>query len=201
MTAQPAFEPSPQHRQAPPRLLTVAEYLELGETELGYDELVEGRVVMTPGPEPDHNHIGMGFAFRLEPQLPEHLEVLLDLDVNLELAPPNAPGSTRRPDLLVVQRSARERVRAEGGIIRASEVVVVVEIMSPGSIRTDTVLKRGDYADAGIPHYWIIGPGVPVSLLACHLAGPFGYRDAGPVTGTFTVTEPFPVTLDLDALR
>jgi Uma2 family endonuclease len=30
---------------------------------------------------------------------------------------------------------------------------LVVEIVSPGSHRTDHVIKRGEYADAGIPHY------------------------------------------------
>lgn len=40
---------------APPQLLTVAEYLELGEIELGSSELVEGRVIITPGPFADHN--------------------------------------------------------------------------------------------------------------------------------------------------
>ena len=35
----------------------------------------------------------------------------------------------------------------------------------------------------------------------CHQAGEFGYADDGAVTGTFTATEPFPVGIDLDALR
>ena len=51
MSSQPASAPARE-----PSLLTVAEYLALGETERGYDELVEGRVVMSPGPAPDHNH-------------------------------------------------------------------------------------------------------------------------------------------------
>ncbi len=33
-----------------PRLLTVAEYLTLGEPESGYTELVEGRVIQTSEP-------------------------------------------------------------------------------------------------------------------------------------------------------
>ena len=49
MTTQP---------MAPPRLLTVAEYLDIGEIEIGYSELVEGRLVMSPSPVPDHDHAG-----------------------------------------------------------------------------------------------------------------------------------------------
>lgn len=199
MTAQPTSQPRAQPNAAP-RLLTVAEYLALGETEQGYDELVEGRVVTSPSPVPDHNVAGFETAMQLRPQLPAHLEVILDIDVNLELAPPDAPGFTRRPDLIIVQRTARQRVRQERGAIRASEVVVVMEFVSPGSKRTDNVMKRADYSDAGIPHYWIIDLAEPVTLLACHLAGKFGYADGGAVTGLFATTVPFPVELDLDAL-
>ncbi len=183
-----------------PRLLTVAEYLALGETEPGYDELVEGRVVMSPSPVPDHNNAAVEALIQLRALLPPDLEVLLDLDIDLELAPPDAPGFTRRPDLIVVRRTARERVRREGGIIRAAEVVVVAELVSPGSRRTDHVAKRADYADAGIPHYWIVDLDEPVSLIACHLGGELGYVDGGATTGVFTTTEPFPVRLDLGAL-
>jgi Uma2 family endonuclease len=91
-------------------------------------------------------------------------------------------------------------VRREGGCIRASEVVVVAELVSPGSRRTDNVVKRGEYADARIPHYWIIDLTAPVTLIACHLAGAFGYADGGEITGVFRTTEPFPVELDLDGL-
>ncbi len=195
VTAESSIQPF-----TPPRLLTVAEYLALGETEQGYDELVEGRVITSPSPRPRHNKAAFEVAVALRSQLPPHLEVFLDLDIDLELAPPDEPGFTRRPDLLVVQRSALERVDREGGAIRASEVVVVGEVVSPGSQRTDNVLKRVDYADAGIPHYWIIDLTGPVTLIACHLAGEFGYADGGEVTGVFRTGEPFPVELDLDAL-
>lgn len=195
MSTQPVSSPA-----RGPALLTVAEYLALGETEHGYDELVEGRVVMSPSPVPDHNRAAYRVAVQVEPQLPAELEVLLDLDVDLELAPPDAPGFTRRPDLVVTHRAARERIRREGGILRVTDVVVVAEVVSPGSRRTDTVAKRADYADAGIPHYWIVDLEAPISLVACHLAGEFGYADGGAACGVFATTEPFPVRLDLTAL-
>ena len=79
--------------------------------------------------------------------------------------------------------------------------LVTLNVLLPGSARLDRLLKRSEYADAGIPHYWIVDPSEPVSLLACHQAGVFGYVDDGAVTGTFTATEPFPVEIDLDSLR
>ena len=183
-----------------PKLYTVAEYLALGETEPGYTELEEGRLIMVPGPAPDHNTVGFRLAMALLQQLPPDLEPILDVDIDLELVTPREPGFSRRPDLIVARRTARPRVRAEGGAIRASEVSLVVEIVSPGSRRTDNVIKRGEYADAGIPHYWIVDLNPPVSLLACHQAGEFGYADGGERVGRLTVTEPFPVDIDLDSL-
>jgi Uma2 family endonuclease len=185
---------------ARPQLLTVAEYLELGETESGYSELVEGRVVLTPSPYADHNHAVAEARDQLKPQVPPEYEVILDIDVDLLLAPADAPGFVRRPDLIVVQRGARQRQRREGGVIRAPEVAIIVECLSPGTSRTDRVAKRSEYADAGIPHYWILDVTEPVSLVACHLAGEFGYADGGEVTGRSTTEAPFPLALDLDAL-
>ncbi|MGH3978972.1 MAG: Uma2 family endonuclease [Pseudonocardiaceae bacterium] len=186
--------------QPPVHLLTVTEYAELGETESGYTELVEGRLLMSPSPVPDHNAASLEVAVQLRPQVPEHLEVIQDVDVDLELVPPDGPGFSRRPDLVIIQKTARQRVRESGGMIRAAEVLVVVEIVSRGSRRTDHVAKRGEYADAGVPHYWIVDLDDPVSLLDCHLAEGFGYRDASGVAGVFTTSEPFAVRLELDRL-
>jgi Uma2 family endonuclease len=39
---------------------------------------------------------------------------------------------------------------------RAADVLLVIEIVSPGSRRTDHVTKLREYAKAGIPTYWIV---------------------------------------------
>jgi hypothetical protein len=112
---------------------------------------------MSPSPAPDHNYAAFRLGVQLDGRLPEGWEVITDIDVDLQLAPADAPGTH--------------------------------------------VQKRSEYADAGIPHHWIVDPAEPVSLLACHQAGEFGYADDGVVTGTFTATEPFPVEIDLHSLR
>jgi Uma2 family endonuclease len=185
----------------PAHLLTVGEYAALGEDDSGRSELMEGNLVMLPSRSPDHNMAALRIAVQLLPQLPQDLEVITNVDIDLELAPADQPGFSRRPDVIVVRRSARQRVRIEGGLIRASEMLVVIEIVSPGSRRTDNVVKRAECADAGIPHYWIVDIQEPVSLLACHLTDKFGYLDAEVVGGTFTSTEPFSINLDLGDLR
>ncbi|MFI5729150.1 Uma2 family endonuclease [Kribbella sp. NPDC051587] len=185
----------------PPHPLSVSEYVALGEDDLVRTELIEGNLVVSPNRSPDHSVAAVRIALQLVPQLPSNLEVITDVDIDLELAPADQPGFSRRPDVIVVRRSARPRVRAEGGLIRASEVLIVVEIVSPGSRRTDNVVKRAEYADAGIPHYWIVDIQDPVSLLACHLTDKFGYLDDQVVGGTFASSSPLAVTLDLTDLR
>ncbi|MDQ3154077.1 MAG: Uma2 family endonuclease [Actinomycetota bacterium] len=183
-----------------PRLLTVAEFAALPEDSAARYELQEGHVVMSPRPKPDHQECLGELRSRLKAQAPDGLDVLPEVDVDLELVPSGRPGFVRAPDLVVVPRDARLRVRTHGGLIRAGEVVLAVEIISPGTRRMDTVIKHGEYADAGIPHYWVIDIEGGVSLTACHLAGEFGYLDASPHTGPVTIDEPFTVRLDLDAL-
>jgi Uma2 family endonuclease len=66
------------------------------------------------------------------------------------------PGKTggvggRIPDLIVWSKT-----QAEGVWLPVADVLLVVEIISPGSEATDTVAKRTEYAGAGIPQYWTV---------------------------------------------
>jgi Uma2 family endonuclease len=198
MTAEPASSPPTFAGLSHP--LTVAEYLEIGEIEPGYTELEEGRLLLSPSPRTRHSTACSELWLALRTQLPSGLLAVQDIDVDLQLAPPEGPGTVRRPDVVVVSRAAWNRVDGDGGVYRASDVLLAVEVVSPGSRRTDHVMKRAEYADARIPCYWIVDLDEPVSLLACHLAGEFGYVDGGAVTGMFRAAEPSPVQIDLDAL-
>ena len=179
----------------PGHLLTIAEYAALDGT--GFTELVEGRVVTSPGSGRRHDVAVCLLAGQLERQLPRGLAFVVRNDLDLRLAPDGEPGFARRPDLLIVGRAALAR---GDGLVRADEVLIVVEIVAPDSKRTDYQVKHDEYADAGIPHYWIVDTAEPVSLVACHRGGASGYVDAPAVTGTFTTDVPFPVVIDLTAL-
>ena len=65
------------------------------------------------------------------------------------------PGKFREPDLLLI-REARD---ARSGERFWTGADVVVEVVSPDNPERDLVLKRDDYAEAGIPEYWIVEPG------------------------------------------
>ncbi|WP_439383876.1 Uma2 family endonuclease [Amycolatopsis lexingtonensis] len=181
--------------EIPDHLLTIEEYAALGETDTGFTELVEGRVLMSPSLIADHNIVVFELGRQIAGHLPGHLRVLPGTDVDLGLAPAGSPGFSRRPDLLIAEKAGIARVRRDGAMLRADEVAIVIEVVSPGSRRTDYRVKHDEYADAGIPHYWIVDLGEPVSLVACQ-----GYHDAAPVTGIFETEVPFPAKIDLNAL-
>ncbi len=186
--------------QPPAHLLTVAEYARLGETTTGYTELQEGNLIMSPSSSPRHMIASGRLLLQVQGQLPDDLCAVQEVDIDLELVPVDQPGVVRRPDLVVVEYKAIDRVERNGGLLRASDVLVVVEITSPGSRRLDHVVKRHEYADAGVGHYWIVDLDEPVTLLDCHLAGPLGYADGGSITDTFMTTEPCPIRVELDRL-
>jgi Uma2 family endonuclease len=195
-----AAMPLPEEAADSVHLLTISEYAALGEIEHGYSELVEGRLLMSPSPAYRHNRARGRLYLQLARQAPADFEVIQALDVDLELAPANEPGSSRRPDLMVMRLEVGDQLTAEGGVVPAHEVLLAVEIVSPSSKRIDHVHKRLDYADAGIPNYWIIDIDEPVSLTACRLTEEFGYVDDQTATGVFRTEVPFPVTVDLGRL-
>jgi Uma2 family endonuclease len=143
----------------PGRMLTVAEYAALGEDDQQRWELQEGSLVMSPSPTPRHMIASGELRDQLKSHIPRDVQIIQGIDIDLVLSSADGPGWVRRPDIVLVDRSAIERIDVEGGLLRAPEVQLVIEIVSPGSKRMDYVIKRGEYADAGIPHYWIIDRG------------------------------------------
>jgi Uma2 family endonuclease len=181
-------------------LYTAGEYAALGKTE-HRTELQEGVVMMSSSPRLRHVRALKALARQIEDQLPEGHEVLTEIDLDLELARPDEPGFVRQPDLLVGDKAAFDRTEDQGALVRAADVLLVVEFVSPGSRRMDYKIKRSEYADAGIPNYWIIDVNKGISLLACELSRESGYVDNGEVIGaTFTAVQPFSLTIDLAGL-
>nr|WP_042181856.1 Uma2 family endonuclease [Kibdelosporangium sp. MJ126-NF4] len=187
--------------QLPTHFYTVGEYAALGETE-HRTELQEGSILMSPSPKRRHVLGVNALAKQLEDQLPvaSDLEVLTEIDLDLGLAQVDQPGTVRRPDLIVGDGVAFERTEDAGDTMRASDVLLVVEFVSPGSRRMDYKIKRAEYAEAGIPHYWIVDVKDPISVRVCELTETSGYVDTGEAIGGFTTTKPFPMSIDLAGL-
>lgn len=76
----------------------------------------------------------------------------------------------------------------------------MAEIVAPGSETTDRIVKRGQYARAGISFYWrveLTATGVPVIYTYLLDSASGQYRDGEIFTGVVKATVPFPVEIDL----
>jgi Uma2 family endonuclease len=178
----------------PDHLLTLEEFIQLPEDNSRRYELQEGVLIGSPRATPFHQQVMVHLAMGLYHQLPPEWRAVVGTEVVIE---PGFPATVRAPNLVIVPT---EVVKANPPRFTADEVLVAVEIISPGSRRTDTTTKPNEYADAGIPYYWVIDLDEPLSLAAYHQAGVFGYQEAPAVTRVFETKEPFPLRIDLTEL-
>jgi Uma2 family endonuclease len=170
---------------------TVEEFAALPEDNSMRYELVETRIVASPRPAMPHMIVVSKLIEQLGPQLPANLLAVPEIDVDLRLTPP----VVRIPDLVIVD----VRVAGEPGLVKASDVVLAVEVISPSSLRTDTKVKPLEYADAGIPHLWLIDPRSPVTVTAYRLVGG-DYEESLRAERELCVDEPCALRIDLEVL-
>jgi Uma2 family endonuclease len=178
----------------PDHLLTLEEFIQLPEDNSRRYELQEGVLIVSPRAAWLHQRALLHLTGALQPQLPAECPMATDIEVVVDAS---FPATIRVPDLVITRPGA---VTGNPPRLSADQVLVVVEIISPGSRGTDTRQKPGEYADAGIPHYWVIDLDEPLSLAAYHQAGAFGYQEAPAVTRVFETKEPFPLRIDLTEL-
>ncbi|HET9257153.1 MAG TPA: Uma2 family endonuclease [Pseudonocardiaceae bacterium] len=127
----------------------------------------------------------------LDAAIPFGLEVLEAINVRV------GPGKILIPDLAVVTVPGVDLTVCE-----AADVVLVVEIASPGNAAVDRAVKPQLYAQAGVPHYLRIeltetGPRALVYQLKRDHYVEVAKADPGQ---PLVLTEPIAATLDLAAL-
>jgi Uma2 family endonuclease len=177
----------------PDHLLTIEEWDALPETDGVRLELVEGVIAVSPAPRFWHLRAGSRLSHRLDDQLPADLVAVTEGEVVLV----HQPLTVRRPDVLVTRTELYEPNPAR---VTAADVLLAVEVLSDGTRRVDRVLKFSEYAETGIPQYWIIDLGTPVSLLAYVLVDGT-YELSGEHTGAVALdVAGHRVAIDLPAL-
>ena len=62
--------------------------------------------------------------------------------------------TVRIPDAMLLRRASDPTAHRH----QVSEIALVVEVVSPSSVETDWLVKREEYAAAGIPAYLVIDP-------------------------------------------
>ncbi|MFC5186220.1 Uma2 family endonuclease [Actinomadura harenae] len=158
-----------------PKRVSAEEYEALPEEIAKTIEVVDGYVVFCAAPTPEHQRVVRRLTTLIERHAREAMDrgrpcVEVDFDIDLRLR--DAPFLNRRPDVVLYEcldRGGGERLRPGHGLL-------VCEVVSSGSETQDTVDKLGEYARAGIPHYWIVrtgGTGVSV-MSATSSTGPPG---------------------------
>ncbi|RDI49119.1 Uma2 family endonuclease [Nocardia mexicana] len=133
---------------------TVLDLHDLPEDGKGY-ELEDGWLIeMAAGAR--HNYIGWSLAGILRSAASD-TDVFVCDGGEWEVS---TPSGVRKPDVFVIPKDvARAAIIDESPkLIPGAELLLVVEVISPGSAseRTDRVRKVREYAALGIPQYWLI---------------------------------------------
>ncbi|MCA3005546.1 MAG: Uma2 family endonuclease [bacterium] len=131
--------------------MTADDYLSLGETADRY-ELIDGVVVMSPSPSPQHGDAVAELIYQLKAfarlQMPG-ARVLAETDLRL------ADTLVYRPDVMVFA-STGQPARAAARL--QSPPDLLIEVLSPSSMQLDLVTKRDDYGRFGVREYWVVDP-------------------------------------------
>ena len=129
--------------------LTVADLETMPEDGHRY-ELVNGSLLVTPGPDTRHQ--------LCVTQLLVILGSAAGPDVRVLPAPYDwvaGPSTLFQPDVLVARRADLGPKRLE------RPPLLVIEVLSPSTRRIDLATKRMAYADAGVAGYWLVDPDMP----------------------------------------
>jgi Uma2 family endonuclease len=137
------------------RRWTAAEVRELQDEERPWPryELIDGELLVTPGPRPVHQ-IAVALIFRQIADYvdAERLGMALTSPADLELE----ADTVTQPDVFVVPSAYSH----DNGPLREwSQVrglLLAVEVLSPSSIRTDRVTKREFFQRVRVPEYWVV---------------------------------------------
>lgn len=170
--------------------MTADEYLALSDDGYRY-ELIDGVVVLSPRPIPEHQDILAEVVFQLRAFARKHDvgRAFPEVDVRV------GPTLVYTPDLVFIPGT--RRVRPPRRI--DSPPSMVLEILSPSTQARDLSTKLRDYEAFGIMEYWVIDP-VGRRFAAYRLEG--GKYLEIPVTGNEFPSVAVPgFTLDLEALR
>jgi len=174
--------------------LTVADYEALPEEVCRQIEIVDGAVLVSPSPRRAHQRIVRRLAGELESAISE--EFAVDFDVDLRLR--DVPLLLRRPDVVVYAASL-----TDNDVLRPEHCLLVVEVMSPGSVTADRMDKPTEYAASGIRHFWRVEYDDSVIKVFRYELDPMTrtYALVGLDKDKLSITDPIPLDLDLEALR
>ncbi|MBQ0928510.1 Uma2 family endonuclease [Saccharopolyspora endophytica] len=177
----------------PDHLMTLEEFEQLPEDNSRRYELQEGVLQATPKAISYHQLVIKRLTHALDKVLPEGWTSLPESEIVLA---ERYPPTVRIPDVVVLSEDRAE----DGTKLYGQDVALAVEVLSPGSQRSDNLIKRAEYAEAGIPAYWILDVESRPKLAANVLVDGV-YKEIFNGAGVFLTEQPFDLRIDLDVLR
>jgi Uma2 family endonuclease len=139
------------------RQLTLADWEAVPQDEQFRLELVEGVLSIVQRPLSLHQRAMVRLTTRLDEELPPDLTAMAEVEIIVT----GQPLTIRIPDVLVTREAV---IEANPPRVAAADVLLAVEILSDGTRKVDRILKFAEYAEAGIPQYWIVDLDEPASL-------------------------------------
>jgi Uma2 family endonuclease len=127
--------------------ISAEQYDSWSEEQCAGIEIVDGIVVVSPSASKRRNRLARILANALDTAAGPDWNADTDFDVRLQ----DVPLTNRRPDVVVYRAETIDLMPT-----RPEHVLLVVEVVSPGSETTDRIVKVDQYAKAGIPFYWRI---------------------------------------------
>lgn len=166
--------------------LSLEDFAALPETNVP-TEVVEGQLVVSPTPGGPHQVTASRLASALDPGCPSGFQVIAcPLDWLLRTEPTLL---IRQPDVLV---ASDDQLR---GPRLTRPPLLAVEILSPGSFERDVIVKRGEYARAGLRHYWVVDPEGPGIVVYREVGGVLEEQQRADGDEVLHVTDPLVVSI------
>jgi Uma2 family endonuclease len=193
VTAQPT-EPWAHHRWTPDdarqRLAnyTVEDVLALPD-DAPRVELDNGVLVVVPSPTIGHQDIRNLLWMWFRQNAPTAFRPATAVGVVV------THTKTLEPDMVLL----RTPVANEHHYVGPEQVLISVEIVSPGTKKRDRFYKPEAYARAGVPHYWRIEQS-PVHVFAYDLAADGSYQLIADSDLELVLTRPFEIRLPIAAI-
>lgn len=151
-------------------------------------EIVDGSLYVSPSPSRPHQVAAGRLRDLLLAAAPSEVEVLETVDIEM-------PHNVFEPDVVVLPADV---AYVSGGALKPGQVLLAVEVVSPGSRRMDRMVKPSVLAENGVPAYWrveLTGPGAPAIVM--HDLDDGAYREVVTVRAAESVVVGVPFQVEV----
>ncbi len=134
------------------RVWSYQDYLDLPDNGCRY-EIIKGELYMSNAPSYDHQFAVTKLVSKMDHFVTENnLGVVLTAPFEIHLAEDTRPV---QPDVFFIKA---ERQPTTGAKFFEGAPDLVVEVISPSSVKTDRHIKFSAYEEARVAEYWLIDP-------------------------------------------